>query len=543
MKFAFKYAVLSLLAFLAACSSGLEAPAPTLAPQASTDLRVRVSNGNDDAEEVGGSVQVSSAALDFSANSAVGIRFGSVAIPRGATVTSAVLEFRASKTSEGSLTLTVRGDDSDSASTFSSKNLSSRSKTSASALWYPRTWTVDMTTRSSELKDVVQEIVDRDGWKSGNAMAFTITGSGAAARAAVSANQSQPYAPTLVVSYASGDVTAPPTTGGGTDSQTVWHSRLRSAIDSGRYQNVGDKSNLDPLYIARAGNMFTIGRGANMLETAYVLAYRETGDRKLMDFVNKFMMTLQGSVKDYDQDGFREILYKQPGEWYMKDTHRMDAMLSHGTLASLTLALKEAGYSSTASWWTNYLKNDFVRDWMRRGGMPYHGLTHPQANFIRFNYAMYKLTGDSSYLSTAKSAAVLLKKTIRSDGWAHWLGDTSGCAPTVYVPLTAIALADLSTNGSGLIDSATMKRAASTVAHKVMKNSSGTSLAGNNCGSGSYGSSASIATFSFTQMAAWDSSGRIVSISERVYNATERYRLSAPIRTPLPAALTFVKGR
>ena len=76
-----------------------------------------------------------------------------------------------------------------------------------------------------------------------------------------------------------------------------------------------------------------------------------------------------------------------------------------------------------------------------------------------------------------------------------------------------------------------------------MKNSSGTSLAGDSCGSGSYGSSASIATFSYTQMAAWDSSGRIASISERVYNATERYNLSTPLRTPLPAALAFVKGR
>ena len=251
-----------------------------------------------------------------------------------------------------------------------------------------------------------------------------------------------------------------------TSSQQVWHSRLRSSLDSGRYAQVNSKNELDPLHIARTGDSYYIGRFGNMLETAYVLAYRETGDRKLMDYVNKFMVTAQSGVKDHNGDGFRDILYKMSGagKYRNKDTATMEEMLAHGTLASLTLALRDAGYSSTASWWTNYLKNDFARKWAKREPgtrVPDHRLTHPRTNYIRYFYAMYKLTGDSWYMSKARSEASLLKKTIRSNGWAHWFGRTSGCTPMVYVPLTSIALADLATNGSGLVDSATMKRAAS----------------------------------------------------------------------------------
>lgn len=324
----------------------------------------------------------------------------------------------------------------------------------------------------------------------------------------------------------------------------MWLGRLRSSLDSGRYRTINSKFELDPDYIAKSGDSYLIGRFGNMLETAYVLAYRETGDRKLMDYVNKFMVAAQSGVRDHNGDGFRDILYrlKGTGSLYNKDISTMEEMLAHGTLASLTLALKQAGYSSTASWWTSYLKNDFVPKWQKRGGLK-HPLTHPGVNYIRFHYAMYKLTNDGSYLSTAKSMAATFKRTIRSDGWSHYFGQTSGCQPMVYVPLTSIAMADLATNGSGLIDTATMQRAAAAVASRAMKNSSGTSLAANICGDGSYGSMGSLATFSYTPMAAWDRTGRIEMISERVYNATERYNLNTPLRTPLPAALTFVKGR
>jgi hypothetical protein len=304
-----------------------------------------------------------------------------------------------------------------------------------------------------------------------------------------------------------------------------------------------DKNALNPDYIAGTYNSYWYGRTLNMLLTSYVLAYRETGDRKLMDFVNRIMVKMQGAVKDHNGDGFRDILYREKGDrFYMTDNKDLEEMLSTGTIAGVTLALRQAGYSSTASWWESYLKNDFTPKSVKRNIR--HTLTHGRANFIRYYYAMYKITGQGSYLSKARSEAALLKKTIRSNGWAHFIGRTSGCTLLVYTPLTLVALVDLATNGSGLIDNATMQRAAKTVATKVMKNNSGTQVGKNNCGEGNASNAIpALATWTFAQTGAWDGSGKIEAVSERVYNAVERHNLNTPIRTPLAAALTFAKGR
>ncbi len=565
---------------LSGCGGGLEQASPELTTQAgSTTVTIPVVSPSDDAEEIlGGGMELTGGLLDLRAKNGVlqtvGVRFQNVTIPRGAIVESAYFTVKGGTLDSGSVTLKVQGEAADNALTFSSSknNISSRSKTGASVTWQPNSWVAGSPYKTGNLATILQEIVNRSGWQSGNALALIIEGvSGTAERSAIAFGGAATNVPSLVVTY-SGDVTAPPTPteptptpptepapeptpepepvpGGVSNSdQQVWHARLRSSIDTGRYAQTTSKFELEPLYIASTGDSYNIGRFGNMLETAYVLAYRETGDRKLMDFVNKFMVAAQRGVADHNRDGFRDILYKKPGtgQYYMQDTSPMEEMLAHGTLASLTLALKQAGYSSTAAWWTDYLKNDYAPKRQMRvptTGVPDHRLTHPRTNYIRYFYAMYKLTGDSSYLNKAKSEAVILKKTIRSDGWSHWFGQTSGCQPMVYVPLTSIALADLATNGSGLIDTATMNRAANVVATRAMKNTSGTSLGGDSCGNGSYGGISAIATFSYTPMAAWDSTGRIVSISERVYNATERYNLGTPLRTPLPAALTFVKGR
>jgi hypothetical protein len=325
-------------------------------------------------------------------------------------------------------------------------------------------------------------------------------------------------------------------------SQRVWLSRLRSSLDSGRYRQTTQKNELSLDYIADTGDSYWNSRNGNMVASSYVLAYRETGDRKLMDYVNKYMLRLKGQIRDHNGDGYRDLLYKHSDDYRNTDKKALDEMLLHGSLGSLALSLKQAGYSSTASWYLSYFKNDFEPKWRKRGGLR-QPLTHNNANYIRYHYAMYKFTGKSSYLSTARSMAATLKKTIRSDGWSHYFGRTSGCQPTVYVPLTVIAMTDLATNGSGLMDSATMQRAAKSVATRVMKNSSGTPLAGSICGNSTYNGMPAIATFTYTPIGAWDSSGRIEAISERVYNVLERYNLNTPIRTVLPASLAFVKGR
>ena len=168
----------------------------------------RVRNGNDDAEERinNGSMYRDSSDLelirDGSRDQEVGIRFTNVQIPQGANITNVYIEFTADESQSGATSLTIHGEDRNNAGRFqdSRYNISNRRRTSASVNW-PNlpAWTTGNTYRTPDLTAIVQEIVDRGGWNSGNAMVFIITGSGH--RTAESYNGSQSSAPLLHIEY------------------------------------------------------------------------------------------------------------------------------------------------------------------------------------------------------------------------------------------------------------------------------------------------------------------------------------------------------
>ena len=91
---------------------------------------------------------------------------------------------QAAEVSSGQASLTIHGQATDNASTFSSskRDITSRPLTAASAAWDPAPWTTvgeaGPDQRTSNLAGVVQEIVNRPGWKSGNSLALIIRGSG-----------------------------------------------------------------------------------------------------------------------------------------------------------------------------------------------------------------------------------------------------------------------------------------------------------------------------------------------------------------------------
>ena len=147
----------------------------------------------------------------------VGLRFNDVRIPQGATVTSAILEFTSHASNSSATSATITGQDVDDAPTFTSSNgnITGRSKTTASATWSPGNWNSAGTQYQSEdIKNIVQEIVDRSGWCGGNSMALLLEGSGL--REAVSFDQNPNEAPVLKVSY---DATSIPSSGGCTVAQ------------------------------------------------------------------------------------------------------------------------------------------------------------------------------------------------------------------------------------------------------------------------------------------------------------------------------------
>uniref|UniRef100_UPI00356B6063 choice-of-anchor D domain-containing protein n=1 Tax=Lutibacter sp. TaxID=1925666 RepID=UPI00356B6063 len=185
-----------------------------------SSLDIPVINGDDDVEEnvIGGAMDLSSTDLelykDGSDEQFVGIRFQNVSIPASSTITKAYIQFKVDETNPTAVTLNVKGINVDNSSIFTNDayNISKRidgtlsSSTLANVSWTPPSWPAEgdqgIDQRTSELKTIVQEIINRNGWNSGNAMSFVFSKvSGAGVRIAESYNGDSSGAPTLHIEY------------------------------------------------------------------------------------------------------------------------------------------------------------------------------------------------------------------------------------------------------------------------------------------------------------------------------------------------------
>ena len=104
-----------------------------------------------------------------------GMRFLNVTIPKDATIDTAYLTFKASDTRTGTtVNSKIRGEASDNPITFSTlADYQGRAKTTAVVNWDAiPAWTLDTDYNSPEIKTIIQELVNRAGWASGNALAI-----------------------------------------------------------------------------------------------------------------------------------------------------------------------------------------------------------------------------------------------------------------------------------------------------------------------------------------------------------------------------------
>jgi PKD repeat protein len=113
----------------------------------------------------------------------IGIRFARLAVPPGATITEAWIQFAATGSTSTAASIQVRAVAADDTPTFttSSTTVSSRPQTSTSVAWSPPAWTSGQrgaAQRTPDLKTLVQAVVGRAGWRSDNALAFVMTGTG-----------------------------------------------------------------------------------------------------------------------------------------------------------------------------------------------------------------------------------------------------------------------------------------------------------------------------------------------------------------------------
>ena len=152
---------------------------------------IPIAAGRDDAEEktsTTGAVARGQKALDLGVLSGVsqtvGLRFTGVTVPEGATIVNAYVQFQTRVATSNTANFTIRAQASDNASQFTTtaRNISSRPRTTAAASWSPAPWTVvgeaGVDQRTTDLSAVLQEIINRPGWTSGNAIVLIITGTG-----------------------------------------------------------------------------------------------------------------------------------------------------------------------------------------------------------------------------------------------------------------------------------------------------------------------------------------------------------------------------
>ncbi|HFD88072.1 MAG TPA: hypothetical protein ENJ35_10410 [Gammaproteobacteria bacterium] len=132
----------------------------------------------------------------------VGLRFENIDIPRGALIDDAQINFTASAAGSKPTSIIISGiaDPQNAPFEETNRNISSRARTSATALWSIPPWKEDQTDqRSPDLSSIIQEIIRLPGWERGDTLAFLLEGRGA--RSAYSYDQSQDKAPTLEIRY------------------------------------------------------------------------------------------------------------------------------------------------------------------------------------------------------------------------------------------------------------------------------------------------------------------------------------------------------
>jgi hypothetical protein len=103
-------------------------------------------------------------------------RFNNVTVPVGATITSATLSL-ATGAKTGDINLDVLAEDVDDSPALGTgtNELSNKTLTTATVLWTGTAASTDTYNDSPDISSVIQEIVDRAGWTSGNDITIVIT--------------------------------------------------------------------------------------------------------------------------------------------------------------------------------------------------------------------------------------------------------------------------------------------------------------------------------------------------------------------------------
>lgn len=143
----------------------------------------------------------------------LGLRFTNITIPKGATITSAVLSVVPYASNSTQLHCSIYGSAEDDAATMdtTTRRPCDLTRTTASGDWNVGTtaWTAGTRVNTSDFKAVIQEITDRAGWASGNDLILLITHyntTKASARREIGTGETDAKKPILTINYTTSSI-------------------------------------------------------------------------------------------------------------------------------------------------------------------------------------------------------------------------------------------------------------------------------------------------------------------------------------------------
>lgn len=168
-----------------------------------SSLIIPLTHSDDDVEEISvatgdypeGTMDLGSSDLEFGEISSdqglmsSGLIFKEVLIPQGSIIRKAYIQFTVDNVGSNHVEMTIYGENVDNPLNYTSElfNLTSRIRTNTNAVWNIPPWDTvgdrGEDQRTADLKEIVQEIVDRQGWFAGFNMNFIFINTGLSASA------------------------------------------------------------------------------------------------------------------------------------------------------------------------------------------------------------------------------------------------------------------------------------------------------------------------------------------------------------------------
>ena len=365
--------------------------------------------------------------------------------------------------------------------------------------------------------------------------------------------------------------------------ERLWYDRLWAGIrNPQQYPNMDSRANSD--------NIYHYGRDLHTHLQMLLMVFGVTGDLRLLDEVDRLTQIMRSKLHDSwrgtldGTDGTRDgylnwVDRKESGSLRGKDISEVNEMRTHAIVAQVAWAFQNnrdlqspagVSYGERADFWRDYLVNHFEAKWRERERKPWpqfpflerNGMPS-QMNWIRYHYYMGRLTGKAEYTREARRLSdemfdLEFRETPTKLGPAYvWHatrfsasgGSRHYLQPSTYVRYILADVTELHLEGFYRWGEAShMPKFANTLSQLMMDNGATDFARDVGGGVARAGIAASpegdwdrmrITTYDFgpyMMVAPWDSSGKILSISEQVYHRRES-NLGNPQRMFIPAGM------